>query len=324
MAEELKTLSDLLINNSSILVIGGPTASGKTGIALELSKHLNIEIISADSRQVYKYLDIGTAKPSKEELAKVPHHFIDFLEPNEYFSAGLFENLAEKKILEIYSRNSLPVVVGGTGFYIKALCEGLFDFEVTAEDFNTRNLLNDKYKKYGIEVLYDELLNIDKDSAEKYSDKNPRRVIRALEYYYLNGIQLSKVWQEEKLLKSFKPIYFARNILRSELYSVINNRTDEMWKNGLLEETKKVLEMGFDPSQNALNTVGYKETIAYINKQIDEKTAIEEIKKNTRRYAKRQMTWFKGINSMKWLSGNIEEITLQILDISKAEILENI
>lgn len=290
-----------LINNRTVLVLAGPTASGKTQISLELSKHLDLEIISADSRQIYKHINIGTAKASKEELAAAPHHFIDILELEEFYSAGLFEKEAEKKIDEIFERKRVPLICGGTGFYIKALLEGIFEDEETERDFSIRKNLEQVLKVKGKDALYSLLLEIDPESAIKYSDKNPRRVMRALEYYFTKKEKFSEVQKSIAKEKSFASIYFAVKTERDELYKRINERVIRMWENGLAQETENILNMGHSAELNSLQTVGYKETIAFLKSELTMEEAISLIQRNTRRYAKRQMTWLRSIENIIWI-----------------------
>lgn len=301
-----------LLDNKTLIVILGPTASGKTGAAVELAKLLNIEIISSDSRQIYKYLNIGTAKPTAEEQQAVRHHFVDFVDPGEYYSAGIFGDEAEKKALELLGLGILPVVAGGSGLYIKALCEGFFDEENYKTDMELRDELQNRLEKEGKEALYEELKLCDPDSSKLYTDMNPRRVIRALEYFNTTGIPLSRARKEMTSPRDFEVYYYGIDIDRDKLYEKINLRSEIMWENGLLEETRKVLDMGYSPDLNSLNTVGYKEVIAFFNNEISEHEALEKMKQNTRRYAKRQMTWFRRNKKTVWLNGNNEEIAKQI------------
>ena len=302
----MNNLVEQLISKRNVIVIAGATASGKTDLSIELAENLPIEIISADSRQVFKYLDIGTAKPTQKELATVKHHFIDIINPDEYFSAGYFGNTAFISINEIFSRNKIPVIVGGSGLYIKALCEGLFDDESETVYSEIRSELEDRLRTEGIDILYSELEKIDNISFNKYNDKNPRRIIRALEYYQIHKIAFSDAHSVFDKSRNIKPIYFAIDRNREELYNRINLRTDLMWSNGLVRETELVLDMGFSPDINSLNTVGYKETIQYLNKEISEKKAIELIQQHTRNYAKRQMTWFRKIPNIMFIQNDIE------------------
>jgi tRNA dimethylallyltransferase len=294
--------------SNTIIVITGPTASGKTAVSVELSKILDIEIISADSRQIYKYLDIGTAKPSREEQLAAKHHFIDILKPDEYYSAGLFGEQSEKRILHILKQKKLPVVVGGSGLYIKALFEGLFKEDTIDIDKRqkVRTELEERLSNDGLEKLYDELCRKDPISAKKFPDMNPRRVIRALEHYILTGQALSLSHKNAAKSAKFNPLYFSIHFERKELYDRINLRTELMWKSGLIEEVQNIIDMGYSVNSNSLNTVGYKEAIKYINGELTENVAIELIKKNTRNYAKRQLTWFRDMNIKQLKGSNIE------------------
>jgi len=314
-------MNDKIVNylNSQykIIVITGPTASGKTDVSIQLSKLLPIEVISADSRQIYKYLNIGTATPGKSELKQLKTYLINILRPDEYFSAGLFVEKASKKIKKIINKGKLPVIVGGTGLYIKALFEGLFQDNLSIElKQKIRNKLNSEYQKKGINYLYEKLINLDKKAADMYLDKNPRRIIRALEYIELSGKKYSE--QREKIVKAnYQPIYFAIDFDRNELYDRINKRTILMLKKGLIRETKRVLSLGFSKDLNSLNTVGYKEVIAYLENKINEDEMVRLIQKNTRNYAKRQLTWLRKIPDIIWLKGNSNQIAEQIVNTIK-------
>lgn len=302
-----------------IIVITGPTASGKTSVSIELSKMTDIEIISADSRQIYKYLDIGTAKPEPEEREAVPHHFVDFLDPAQDYSAGKFGAEAEEVVENLLANKKIPVVVGGSGLYIKALCEGFIEEPEIAEERKkqVRDKLENQLEVKGIDFLYDKLKKVDKKSWEKYSDKNPRRILRALEFYAMTGRKFSLEHKAQSSKKNFEPLYFGIKFEREKLYDRINKRTEMMWRNGLIEETEMVLEMGCSPDLNSLNTVGYKECIAYLQGKMSKTDAIEEMKKNTRRFAKRQLTWFSRVEGMKWLEGSAPEIAEKFYDIYK-------
>jgi len=321
--ERILDIGKYLIDNKVIIVITGPTASGKTKISLELSNDLNIEIISADSRQIYKYFNIGTAKPTNEELSIIPHHFINYLEPDKYYSAGIFEKDAEKVIYDIFKRKRIPVVSGGTGLYIKALCEGFFQNEKSDNDFKIRNELQLVLENEGKDILYDKLLEIDPDSAKKYSDKNPRRVIRALEYYYTVGDKFSEAHQIEEKRKDFNVIYFAVKREREELYKLINERVLKMWEDGLEDETRHILDMGYSEELNSFQTVGYKEILSYIKGNISKEEAIYLIQRNTRHYAKRQMTWFRAMKEIIWIETKEELLQKLINTIVSRETLGN-
>ena len=319
--ERFLDIQRFLIENRTILVVTGPTASGKTKISLELSADLNIEIISADSRQIYKYINIGTAKPSKEELSAVPHHFIDYLELNEYYSAGMFEKDSEKIIDEIFGKED-TCCSGGTGLYVKALCSGFFDDSANEKDLQIRDELQYILEKEGKNILYDKLMEIDPESANKYSDRNPRRVMRALEYYYSKGIKFSDAHKQQKNEKNFKAIIFYINKKREKLYDLINERALKMWTDGLVDETRHILDMGFSESLNSLQTVGYKETLSYIKGNTTKEEAIYLIQRNTRHYAKRQMTWFRSMKDIVWIETK-DDIIKYLKEIVSRETLED-
>jgi len=311
---------DNLTKNKTMLAIVGPTASGKTGVSIELSKLMDIEVISADSRQIFKYLNIGTATPTERELTTVKTHFINKLEPDEYYSAGRFGDEAEIVANEILKRNKIPVVVGGTGLYVQSLCEGFFKDEkdeISKKEIIT--ILEKELEEHGIDYLYNKLILIDKISAEKYMDKNPRRIIRALEYYNTTGIPFSEAHQKYQKARNFNIYYFGIDFPRAELYDRINKRTNLMWQSGFLDEVKNLLSRGYSTELNSLNTVGYKETILFLKGILKEEEALEKMKQNTRRYAKRQMTWFRKNKKIVWLKGTEKNIAKQIFEFLSNE-----
>jgi len=275
----------------NVIVIVGPTGSGKTKLSLMLAELLNSEIISADSRQIFKFLDIGTAKPTKEELKKVKHHLIDKINPDQDYNASKFAADAEQIIKQIFEQKKIPIVVGGSGLYIKALIDGI------AESADTNSELREELltlrKKMGNEYLYNELKKVDKVSAEKMLPQNWKRVIRALEVYKLTGKPIWMHYQNQQIEREFSFKQIGLNWKRGELYKNIENRVDKMIEDGFIDEVKSILKMGYSRNINALNTVGYKEIIEYLDNRISLDRAIELIKRNTRRYAKRQMTWFR-------------------------------
>ena len=281
-----------------IIVIVGPTCSGKTNLGIQLAEKINGEIISADSRQIYKYLDVGTAKPSKDELEKVKHYFISKLEPDEDFNVSKFEWEALKIIEKNFENGKQPMVVGGTGLYIKALIDGIFDTVDTDEEY--RKELLELKAEFGNEYLYNELRNVDPESAEKMQPSNWKRIIRALEVYHLTGERIGVHQQRYKREVDYNFVQYGLNWDRKVLYRNIENRVDEMIKSGLVEEAKEIIANGFDKKLNSLNTVGYKEIISYLEGEISLDRAIELIKRNTRRFAKRQMTWFRRDKRIKW------------------------
>lgn len=281
-----------------VIVIAGPTASGKTALSLMLAEKLSSEIISADSRQVYRYLNIGTAKPEIEQLRRVRHHFIDMLMPDENFDAKQFENESLRIISSLHSKNVIPIVTGGTGLYIKALTEGMFD---TASDEELRRkLLQRTSDDEGKISLYNELNEVDPASASRMLPQNYKRVVRALEVYYITGRPIWEHHSEYQRGLNITFCQYALNWPRELLYENINLRVDRMIESGLEGEVRGLLEMGYDRNFNSLNTVGYSEMIKYIQGEITFDTAVELIKRNSRRYAKRQLTWFRRDDSIKW------------------------
>ncbi|MBF8248523.1 MAG: miaA, partial [Bacteroidetes bacterium] len=250
-----------------VLAIVGPTASGKTPLAIELAGMLDGEIVSADSRQVYKYLDIGTAKPSPSELNKIPHHVINVFEPGQDYNAGQFGKDAVERIGEILRRNKLPILVGGSGLYVKAAIDGLF--EGPGKDPEVRERLEEQLKEGGAEELMRKLRAVDPESAEKSDIHKPRRIIRALEVYYITGKPISQLHSEQERVHSFSTHQFALNWDREALYAMINMRVDRMLKDGLVDEVKSLSQRGYGVHLNALNTVGYKEVFAYLDGKID-------------------------------------------------------
>lgn len=295
------------------IAIVGATCSGKTHTSIELSRLLNVEIISADSRQLYRYLTIGTAKPTREELSVCPHHFIDILNPDEPYSAGTFANQALIIASDIIDRGKLPLIVGGSGLYVSALCEGIFSEENDDSILIQRAKLEKRLSAEGKDQLYEELTKIDPISAQKYTDLNPRRIIRALEYYYATGTPLSAAHKNtENRDIPFTTLFFGIEIDRRTLYERINARCIEMWDTGLLDETERVLSMGYSQELNSLNTVGYKETIKFLKGEFTKEQAIEKMQQSTRNYAKRQLTWFRKNKNITWLSGSPFEIAQEI------------
>ncbi len=292
------------IIKKTVIVIVGPTCSGKTNLSLKLAQSIPSEIISADSRQIYKLLDIGTAKPSKDEFKKIPHHLIDILDPSENYDVSKFEKDAKKIIDGILNKNKTPIVVGGSGLYIKALIDGIFD--TADKDDEYRKVLLQKRKELGNEFLYDELKKVDPESTVKMLPQNWKRVIRALEVFHTTGKPIWKHHQDQSLQKEKKYSYkqFGLNWERETLYKNINDRVDEMFKNGFVDEVKNIRSRNFNKKLNSLNTVGYKEIIQCLEGEISLDRAVDLIKRNTRHYAKRQLTWFRKDNRIQWFDVN--------------------
>ncbi len=294
-------------------VIVGPTGVGKTALSLEIARHLPVEIVSADSRQIYRYLDIGTAKPPPEARARIPHHFIDILNPDEEYSAGEYSKAARKVIGEILRRDKIPLVVGGSGLYIRALLRGFFREDV--KDPEIRRRLEARLQQEGETALFEELRRVDPEAAERIHPHNTRRVIRALEVYYACGTPLSVLQREHPDPAPFPWIIFGLNMPRKELYARINRRVEAMFEDGLVEECRRLLAMGYSPELNALNSVGYKEVFAYLRGEMDLFTCKELVKQNTRRYAKRQLTWFRKEPDIQWHRIHSPE---EIVDVARA------
>jgi len=272
-------------------IIVGPTAVGKTELSLMLAEKLPIEVVSADSRQVYRHLDIGTAKVSEQIRHKIPHHMINICDPDEYFSAGMYSRIARKVIDEIHNREKIPVVVGGSGFYISALVDGIFDLEI--HDENIRQDLIERAGNEGLDVLYRELQKNDPEYANKISPTDKQRIFRSLEVYLVTGRNFTSWHEEDTYPAQFKPLMFGLTMERAALYQLIEQRVERMLEEGLIDEVRKLIQMGYRPGINALNTVGYKEAFQYLEGQLDFEQMVELIKRNSRRYAKRQLTWFR-------------------------------
>lgn len=304
-----------------VIVIIGPTCSGKTKLSLKLAEKLNSEIISADSRQIYKLLDIGTAKPTEDELAEIKHYFIDKLKPDESFNVSKYEVEALRIINELHQKEKIPIVVGGSGLYIKAVIDGIFNEVDTDEDY--RQQLLAEREKFGNEYLYEKLIAVDKVSADTMLPQNWKRVIRALEVFHLTGEPIWKFHAEHKREVDIKFLQFGLDWERELLYENINNRVDEMISAGLVDEVKSILAEGYSSNLNSLNTVGYKEIIAYLNEEYDLDRAVELIKRNTRRYAKRQMTWFRKDERINWFKIDQEKDLEKIADTIIEGLLQN-
>ncbi len=287
----------------TILVIVGPTASGKTFLALEIARRIPVEIISADSRQVYQYLTIGTAKPPPEELEQVKHYFVDEILPDQHFSAGEFGIEGRRIIDKIIKRNKLPIIVGGTGLYVRSLVDGLFLGPGRKED--VRKELEARLASEGAENLLEELRRVDPGAAAKMLPSNQRRIIRALEVYYATGKPISQHHGEHKQKQFFNPIFIGLQWERKKLYERINSRVEAMLASDFLDEVKGLLSRGYDDRYKSLQTVGYKEAFAFLRKEISHERMVELMKQNTRRFAKRQLTWFRRDERIRWF--DIEE-----------------
>lgn len=300
-----------------LIVIAGPTASGKTALSISLAKHFDGEIISADSMQIYKYMDIGTAKPTEEEKAGIPHYMMDIVEPSVSFSVADYCNMAHKTIAEIHSKGKLPIIVGGTGLYIDSLVNNV-DFGSPDSDPKIRAQLEKLAIKDGNEAVHKILAEIDPETAAKYHPNNLRRIIRAIEFYKLSGTTISQHAHEEKS-SPYTPVWLAINWDREVLYDRINRRVDTMMQDGLLEEVKALLEKGYEKSSTAMQGIGYKEFFDYFDGKISLEEAVEITKMNSRRYAKRQLTWFRRNRNIYWLPWT-ENIADEAINIVKEKL----
>lgn len=274
----------------NLVVITGPTAVGKTDISIKLAKEIDGEIISADSIQVYKGLDIGSAKITEEEMDGVKHYLIDVLDPTEEFDIYTFKKMAEEAIDKIYVKGKIPIIVGGTGFYIQSVLYDV-DFEETHVDMQYRIELEELVGLYGNDYIHKMLEEVDPEYAAGIHPNNVKRVIRALEFYHENNMPLSEHNSEQKMNKSpYNFAYYVLNDDREVLYDRINKRVDKMFDSGLVDEVKG---LGLDESSQSMQGIGYKEVLEYLNGNISEDECKELIKKNTRHFAKRQLTWFR-------------------------------
>lgn len=288
-----------MLRRIPLLVIAGPTAVGKTQLALELASQLDAEIISADSRQIYRELVIGTARPTDEELALVPHHFVAELSLDEPFSAGIFADQAAERIADIHTRGKVALVTGGSTLYLEALIHGLSDLPETSQE--TRKRLTLRYQQEGANALYAELQRVDPEAAATMDATKSQRVIRALEVFHDTGKPLSSYHQNPSESSQFRPLVLIADRERAILYDRINRRVDVMIEDGLVEENRLILEKGFSLDLNPLRTIGYKEPMAYLQGEYDEREMIRRLKQNTRRYAKRQLTWFRRRPEYHWI-----------------------
>ncbi|RZK38690.1 MAG: tRNA (adenosine(37)-N6)-dimethylallyltransferase MiaA [Pedobacter sp.] len=288
-------MSKLNPNKKTLIVIVGPTAIGKTSLAIRLANYYNSEIISADSRQFFIEMNIGTAKPSKEELAAAKHHFIDSHNVNTLFSTGDFEVEALKLMEQLFLKHPILIMLGGSGLYIDSVCKGLDDLPEI--DLEIRKQLNAQFDEEGIELIRTQLRLVDPEYFEKVDQSNPQRMIRGLEMYLSTGKKLSSLLTSSKKERPFNIVKVGLNTDREIVYDRINRRVDAMMDEGLLDEVKSLLPYRH---LNALNTVGYSELFDYLDGKVDLHTAVAMIKQNTRRFAKRQLTWFRRDEDTVW------------------------
>ena len=301
------------MNKPKVIIICGPTASGKTALSIELAKTINGEIVSCDSMQIYKDMDIGTAKPTAEEMQGIKHYLLDFIEPDKRYSVAEFKKDAEKAIEQILAKGKIPIVVGGTGLYVDSLIYGI-EYQDIPLDEEYRNKLEQIANEKGLEVLYEKAKQIDEQAMKKISPNDKKRIIRVLEIYKATG--KNKTEQEMESRKNevkydFK--VFAINMDREVLYDRINKRVDIMIEQGLIEEVKNIIQK-YSEFPTAMQGLGYKEVVEYLNGKCSKEEMIEKIKMETRRYAKRQLTWFRKNKQTIWINGlNSKESNVQFI-----------
>lgn len=307
------------MEKDKVIVIGGPTASGKTGLGVQLAKRINGEVVSADSMQIYKDMDIGTAKATAEEMDGVKHYLLDFVSPDERYSVADFKKDAEEKIAEILAKGKVPIVVGGTGLYIDTLVYGIEYPEIEFDEEYRNELMELSKTDEGLAELYGEAKKIDPEAAEKISENDRKRITRILEIYKATGKNKTEM---EKVSRLKGPKYdykvFAIDMDREKLYERINLRVDLMIKDGLIDEVKNIVAK-YDKFPTAMQGLGYKEVVEYLNNEVTYEEMIEKIKQETRRYAKRQLTWFRKYKDIVWLDGLLQkeeniDIILKVLE----------
>lgn len=298
-----------------LIVITGPTASGKTSLAVALAKEIGGEIISGDSMQVYKQMDIGTAKVTEEEKEGVPHYMIDEFEPDQECSVAIFQRKVKDYINHIYSRGKIPMIVGGTGFYIRAITHDI-EFKDLDTDTTIRNQLMAEAAEYGQGYIHDKLREVDPLSADNIHKNNIQRVVRALEYYMQTGEQISAHNEKEKTRQTpYNLVFFGLNMERDILYTRIGERVDQMIDDGLVEEAKNIFDKGYKKTLPSMRGIGYKEFYPYFEKEDSLESCIMSLKQNTRHYAKRQLTWLRHQANPIWI--NVDEY-----DFDKEKILK--
>lgn len=299
-----------------LIILTGPTAVGKTDLSIKLAKSLNAEIISADSMQIYKYMDIGSAKVTEEEMDGVVHYMIDEVTPDIPFSVSEFQSRSEKYIQEIDNKKKTVIVTGGTGLYLNSLIYNM-DFAKSNANSEIRKKLEQELKTNGIDYMHDKLKSLDLDAANRIHKNNTKRVIRAIEVC-LSGEKMNDFSKDLKYNDKYQPIIIVLNRDREVLYERINKRVDIMIENGLLEEVKNLLKMGYKKDMISMQGIGYKEIIKYLEGEYTYEEALEIIKRDSRRYAKRQITWFKRYEDAKWFNldeyNNVENLKEDIVN----------
>lgn len=303
------------MQKQKVIVIGGPTASGKTGLSIELAKKINGEIVSADSMQIYKEMNIGTAKPSKEEMQGIKHYMLSIITPDKRFSVAEYKIQAKKAIKQILQKGKVPIVIGGTGLYIETLIYEI-EFPEIETDLEYRKELEKIVEEKGLQYLYNKAVEIDKHAMEKISINDKKRILRVLEIYHKTGKTKSELEVNSKKEPEYDYKLFAINMQRETLYDRINKRVDIMIENGLVEEVEKIIQK-YKEFPTAMQGLGYKEVVEYLQGTISYEEMKEKVKQETRRYAKRQLTWFRKYENITWLDG-LNEVEKNIETIIKS------
>ena len=286
---------------NDLICIAGPTASGKTGLAVALAKALNGEVVSCDSMQIYRGMDVGTAKPTPEEMQGVPHHLLDVADPGEDFSVGRYVRLATEAITDIHSRGRIAIVAGGTGLYLDSLVKGE-EFAPPSRE-GERKFLEDAAEQKGIEYVYDMLMEADPETAERLHLSDRKRIIRAMEVFLITGLPLSwHIAQSRQRPPRYRPAWLGLNFRdRAKLYARIDARVDQMLAQGLEQEVQRLLDAGVDPQTTAMQAIGYKELASALRGECTVEEAASRIKQASRNYAKRQLTWFRRNDKIRWI-----------------------
>ena len=303
------------MDKPKVIVICGPTASGKTSLSISLAKKINGEIVSCDSMQIYKEMDIGSAKPTVEEMQEIKHYLVDFVSPEKRYSVSEYKEDASKSIEEIINKGKTPIIVGGTGLYLNSFIYNI-QYNEMEVDLNYRRELEKEAEEYGLEVLYNRAKEIDPEAMEKVSANDKKRITRVLEIYNATGRNKTELEKKSRKEVSYNYLIFGINMERSILYDRINKRVDIMLEQGLIEEVKNLINK-YSNMPTAMQGLGYKEVKEFLDGNISKEEMIEKIKMETRRYAKRQITWFKRIENIIWLDGlnKTEENVNSIMEV---------
>lgn len=304
----IETREKIPMNRPPVIIIAGPTATGKTAVAIDLCRRFGGEVVGADSMQIYRHMDIGTAKPTPEEQASVPHHLIDMIPPDEPFDAARFAEVARGIIADLYGKGRLPFVVGGTGLYIKALTQGIF--QMPPVDPDIRKSLKKTAEVSGCAALHERLARQDPEAAAKIHPNDTYRILRALEVVETTGRPISALHREHRFSESpYLTLKIGLRMARNALYARIDRRVDAMMAAGFVEEVRRLLSMGYGPDLKSMQSIGYRHITDFLHGRMSREDAVDTLKRDTRRYAKRQLTWFGADPDIIWMHPDqIEEM----------------